>query len=75
MYMALAIGARYESASDIRVKKAMLLLKEVLETTKPGEVVRILTYKETEMLEKLIAQLPEPDKIEHKTRRRSVESA
>jgi len=72
MYMALAIGARYESSHQVRVKKSMLLLKEALTESPPGEVVRILSYEESDMLKNLLAALPQPDvksdKIEHRSK-------
>lgn len=58
MYMAAAIGAHYESPEDARIKKSMLLLKEVLDKSSPGDIIRVLTYEESAALRTIVAALP-----------------
>jgi len=82
MYMAAAIGARYESRREVQIKKAMLFLKNSLSDGPPGQTIRILTHDDSQALRRLVAHLDAEaaaaqdeaaaarDAVEHKRTRR-----
>lgn len=69
-FMAAAIGARYESPQSVKAQNALIVFKEMLANTPPGDIIKILGPEGENTLRQIAAYLLPPAGTKNPPKRR-----